>query len=798
MPPTREEDHHGQASKTEEGEREEKANTAAPMPPAAPELPELSSQHQQQSGEGDEPASREEETTASTREEEKKDEREEEKDEREEKDKREDADVAVAVDESVPRPAEEAPHDSLHEEGVSAAPDCDQEMSSGLSIADVINEAAQPTPAAAPSAPQSPSPAPHYTLVHSGQAADCLHQRDSISFAHIQEGSRSLLCVRKTTATIRQRTEPPQLYLLSHHHATRTRRPTDQLPDADPSAANGKGIIPPILWPVVKEALGGEYGRVQGLFRKGGPAYCLYLTSSEGRQGGHAAGGQLAVIDAIDPPTRHQRQGGFVCLRVLAFPPGAASVLPLLAARKVTHIDGKEVGTMAGIEMASGSEIDKIMREELGLDEEERQLARVLGTIDLLDKAIHGMHNVAIFSVEEAQRRVEEAVAAAVAAGMSPADAISPVQLAEELPRPSTFVSTDDESSNILVGFQHVVFDLVGGGQRTRKLVVAVPTRIDAAGKERGNIVTGGCKPSASPMEQAVLNDLSHARRERGGAAYNPQTAYVDQLSPPGQAPPSVGQWAQRNLDYPGWQPSDDYWSMGATALSMLSVSSGCTAHDLKPPFFIMKDVMEAYQKDGDEKGGEWTPGKWHMRAMDLAGLVADEDRAAQRQIEDAIGGGQGEDEEEEEDEPDAGEEVGEGQGEGEEEGEEDVEPRPDELVESAVNRNLSRFHQVTDDVRKAVFGQLRAAPSPTSDTQQPSANLQPTPAERAAVEALHRKQGDRLTLDIAAKTILAETIMSVNPYERTVAMAERAVRMLVLLVELWAGVVYPVHDGLP
>ncbi|CEM29392.1 unnamed protein product [Vitrella brassicaformis CCMP3155] len=486
MPPTREEDHHGQATTTEEDKVE-----------------------------------REEE--------------------------REDADVAVAVDESVPRPAEEAPHDSLHEEGVSAAPDCDQEMSSGLSIVDLHSEAAQPTPAAAPSAPLSPSPAPHYTMVHSGQAADCLHQRDSISFAHIQEGSRSLLCVRKTTATTRQRTEPPQLYLLSHHHATRTRRPADQLPDADPSAAHGKGIIPPILWP-------------------------------------------------------------------------------------------------------------------------------------------------------------------------------------------------------------------------------------------------------------AVLNDLSYGRHGSGGAADNPQTAYVDQLSPPGQAPPSVGQWAQRYLDYPGWQPSDDYWSMGATALSMLSLSSDCTAHDLKPPFFIMKAMMKffimkammkTYQELGDASDDEWTPGKWHMRAVQLASIVADACDVGPRQMEDADGGGQWEGQEgeqEQEDEPDSGEEVGAGQGEGQ--GEHDDEPEEYKWVKSAVNRNLSRYHWVEDDVREAVFGPLRA--------EQPSASLQPTPAERAAVEALHSKKGDSFTLDIAAKTILAETIVSPSPYERTVAMAERAVRMLVLLVKLWAGVVYPTQDGLP
>ncbi|CEM29386.1 unnamed protein product [Vitrella brassicaformis CCMP3155] len=294
-------------------------------------------------------------------------------------------------------------------------------------------------------------------------------------------------------------------------------------------------------------------------------------------------------------------------------------------------------------------------------------------------------------------------------------------------------------------------------------------------------------------MEQAVLNDLSYGRHGSGGAADNPQTAYVDQLSPPGQAPPSVGQWAQRYLDYPGWQPADDYWSMGATALSMLSLSSGCTAHDLKPPFFVMKAMMEEYQRLGDASGDEWTPGKWHIRAMQLASIVADACDVGPRQMEDAdaFGGGQWEGQEgeqEQEDEPDSGEEVGAGQGEGQ--GEQDDEPEEYKWVKSSVNRNLSRYHWVEDDVREAAFGPLRA--------EQPSASLQLTPAERAAVEALHGKKGDSFSLESAAKAILAETIVSVSPYERTVAMAERAVRMLVLLVELWAGVVYPVHDGLP
>ncbi|CEL93603.1 unnamed protein product [Vitrella brassicaformis CCMP3155] len=235
--------------------------------------------------------------------------------------------------------------------------------------------------------------------------------------------------------------------------------------------------------------------------------------------------------------------------------------------------DGKDVRTMAGIEMARGDNIDAIMREQLDLGEEERQLARVLGTIDLLDKAIHGMHDVAVFSVCESQRRIEEAVVAAAVAGLSPTDAISPVQLAEELSRPSAFVSTDDESSSILIAFQRVVqwSSLKGAEEKVCALAYWLPAMFERY-RARKDVT------EVFKIDHPFLSVLMADERLKSRRSCTPK----------------------RPLDTWPAAPPRKRTTKRATALFVLFLSSGCAALDLKPLFFIRKGMMEAYQEKGE------------------------------------------------------------------------------------------------------------------------------------------------------------------------------------------------------
>ncbi|CEL96701.1 unnamed protein product [Vitrella brassicaformis CCMP3155] len=622
LQPARDENSHGPAGVTEEGEREEKANKAAPTPAAAPELPDLSSQ-QQQSGEGDQPTGREEETEAEN---------------------------VAACFESPPGPAEEAP-ESCREAGASA-PRGDQDDHSRLSrsveeereqkegvsapggghdtnngVSKCVEEReegvlapgppipAPPTaplpeeddadstyatapPAApeasaapeAPTAPEAPAPTLHkaaeWTLERGTASAHGVAiQRAAVSFQRLRNGPLTLPVVQKTIRMQKERLEPAFLYLLTTQHPEKSRTPTAQPPPALAKLARKKGAVPPAVREALDEAFAGD---------------------GEGEAPPKQQPGQdgVAVVGNIDRQSDARRQplGSFLALRVLLYPPGEGSALRLLDSGAQPT-----AAQEAGIQMANGKRINRTKMKEIAHGWQIRKkMKRLVGSSNFKEE--DDWQVGAVFAVTAK-------CLCLVLPRPSPAPQHQRGPDGRGAAAPLHVRRNHTTFDNILVGFVKANASVVRGG--SRQVVVPVPTFIDAAGQERGSLVTRGGRMSdlclhfifvdfsfdnGAQLKWQMLNKqqgqdgvIDAAGQERGSLvtrggktlAVPYETHIMNTLTSapphikavidpsrtrngPPSTPAAVGEWAQKHWGYPGWQPDVDLWTVGGTALSFL------------------------------------------------------------------------------------------------------------------------------------------------------------------------------------------------------------------------------------
>ncbi|CEM32692.1 unnamed protein product [Vitrella brassicaformis CCMP3155] len=190
-----------------------------------------------------------------------------------------------------------------------------------------------------PEAPVSvalPSAAATWTVTDKFKSPDGIGvSRNNVFFSQLHNGHHTLPCVRKVARSRKERIEAAYLYLLTRAHGART-RPTDApLPTPSDQVAYRKGVVPQTVRPAIEDALiRGEYRRAQNLYCLGGPIYSLFVASGEGQamQPGQEAASEVAVVEDLHSEEDAKRcpHGSFLALKVLLFPPGDASVLPVL------------------------------------------------------------------------------------------------------------------------------------------------------------------------------------------------------------------------------------------------------------------------------------------------------------------------------------------------------------------------------------------------------------------------------------------------------------------------------------
>ncbi|CEL96717.1 unnamed protein product [Vitrella brassicaformis CCMP3155] len=335
------------------------------------------------------------------------------------------------------------------------------------------------------------------------------------------------------------------------------------------------------------------------------------------------------------------------------------------------------------------------------------------------------MHKVSVFEVAKAR------------ATMSPT--ASAVSMAETLPLSSTYVATDATYDNILVGFVKVSAS-VGGGRR--EMVVPVATLIDAAGHEKGSLVTFEGKTKAVAYETAIINQLS----QEPPAFIDPSRTSTGVPS----SPTAVGEWAHKYWAYPGWQPADDLWTVAGTALAMLACHE-VLPNDVKdgvPEVAFRATAMRQWRDTVDEevaKKPDSNPVKrraWQRRAV----------WATERS------------------------------------------DHEDSILNGISSKGTVREERLLSERLAVIRDGINAWYGIDQERRQRAFPAAAPHDNEAVVKTLLEMREERppLSLTQAAAIIVAELVMAVEVGRRTRERAKRAVDLLELLVERWAGVEYP------